>query len=39
MPMKAHENILVFYKNLPTYNPQKTDGHERNFKIEYLYIR
>lgn len=22
MPMKAHENILVFYKNLPTYNPQ-----------------
>ncbi len=29
MPMKAHENILVFYKNLPTYNPQKTTGHER----------
>lgn len=28
MPMKAHENILVFYKNLPTYNPQMTDGHE-----------
>lgn len=22
MPMKAHENILVFYKNLPIYNPQ-----------------
>jgi site-specific DNA-methyltransferase (adenine-specific) len=22
MPMKAHENVLVFYKNLPTYNPQ-----------------
>lgn len=21
-PMKAHENILVFYNNLPTYNPQ-----------------
>lgn len=21
-PMKAHENILVFYKNLPIYNPQ-----------------
>lgn len=21
-PMKAHENILVFYKKLPTYNPQ-----------------
>ena len=27
MPMKAHENILVFYKHLPTYNPQKTTGH------------
>ena len=25
--MKAHENILVFYKKLPTYNPQKTAGH------------
>ena len=21
-PLKAHENILVFYKKLPTYNPQ-----------------
>lgn len=29
MPMKAHENILVFYKNLPTYNPIKTNGHIR----------
>lgn len=29
MPMKAHENILVFYKKLPTYNPQKTKGHKR----------
>lgn len=29
MPMKAHENILVFYKKLPTYNPQKTQGHVR----------
>ena len=27
MPMKAHENVLIFYKNLPTYNPQKTQGH------------
>lgn len=26
-PMKAHENVLIFYKNLPTYNPQMTDGH------------
>lgn len=29
MPMKSHENILVFYKNLPIYNPQITTGHER----------
>ena len=29
MPMKAHENVLVFYKNPPVYNYQKTDGHER----------
>mgnify|MGYP003430469141 FL=1 len=28
MPMKAHENILVFYKSLPAYNPQKTTGHK-----------
>ncbi len=41
MPMKAHENILVFsddpdehwnmmvfYNKLPTYNPQKTQGHK-----------
>ncbi len=29
MPLKAHENILVFYEKLPTYNPQKTTGHVR----------
>lgn len=28
-PMKAHENILVFYKKSPTYNPIKTFGHKR----------
>lgn len=28
MCMKAHENVLVFYKNPPTYNPQKTTGHK-----------
>ena len=28
MPMKAHENILVFYRKLPTYNPKKTTGHK-----------
>lgn len=29
MPMKAHENILIFYKKLPVYNPIKTYGHVR----------
>lgn len=29
MPLKGHENVLVFYKKLPTYNPQMTQGHER----------
>jgi site-specific DNA-methyltransferase (adenine-specific) len=29
MPMKAHENILVFYKKLPVYNAIKTTGHKR----------
>jgi len=28
MPMKNHENVLVFYRKPPVYNPQKTDGHE-----------
>lgn len=28
MPMQAHENILVFYKKRPKYNPQKTTGHK-----------
>jgi len=28
MPMKAHENVLVFYRKLPTYNPQMTTGHK-----------
>lgn len=26
MPMKNHENILVFYKSLPIYNPQMEQG-------------
>lgn len=29
MPLKAHENILVFYDKLPVYNPQMTHGHPR----------
>ena len=26
MPLKCHENILVFYEKLPTYNPQMMQG-------------
>jgi site-specific DNA-methyltransferase (adenine-specific) len=41
MPLKAHENILVFYKKLPTYNPQKTTGHKpvNNFIPKPIQIR
>jgi site-specific DNA-methyltransferase (adenine-specific) len=30
MPLKAHENILVFYKKLPTYNPQFWESKPMN---------
>jgi len=26
MPLRAHESILVFYRRLPTYRPQKSKG-------------
>lgn len=26
MPLKEHENVLVFYQRLPTYNPQMQNG-------------
>lgn len=29
MPLRSHEDILVFYKKPPVYNPQKTYGHTR----------
>lgn len=29
MPLRAHEDIAVFYGRQPVYNPQKTDGHVR----------
>lgn len=35
-PLRAFEDVLVFYKNQPTYNPQLTDkpkGHIRNNPI------
>ena len=32
MPLKNHENILVFYNKLPTYNPIKIGSENRNIK-------
>lgn len=39
-PFRVHENILVFYKKQPTYNPQMTYGHStyRGFKDESKFI-
>jgi len=38
-PLNAHENILVFYPKLPTYNPQKVKAkfskHKRKEKHNY----
>src|SRR5574344_720945 len=34
MPMKAHENILVFYKRLPNYNPQYKNGRPYSYNHE-----
>jgi len=27
-PLRAHEHILMFYRNLPFFEPQKTTGHK-----------
>ena len=43
MPLRKHENILVFYKHLPTYNPQGIipveNGKERtlNYRLPNVY--
>ena len=34
MPLIAHEDIMVFYNRLPTYNPQKKIGKPYNKGIE-----
>ena len=34
MPMKKHENILVFYKKAPTYNPQMVEGKPYVWKAQ-----
>lgn len=32
MPLRSHEDITVFYKKLPTYNPQKVLGKKNHSK-------
>jgi site-specific DNA-methyltransferase (adenine-specific) len=37
MPLRSHEDILIFYQSLPTYNPQFTRGvrtHNRGYSAE-----
>lgn len=40
MPLRCHENILVFYRKLPTYNPQFTQGKpylRKNYAFSLIY--
>jgi site-specific DNA-methyltransferase (adenine-specific) len=30
MPLRVHEDICIFYKKLPTYNPQMSKGRKNN---------
>lgn len=34
MPLRSHENIVVFYEHLPTYNPQKIK-RENPVRLKY----
>lgn len=36
-PLRAHENIMVFYRKRPTYNEQKTEGSPYKIKRDGLY--
>ena len=35
MPLRAHEDICIFYRKLPTYNPQKTTGARKISKASH----
>lgn len=50
MPMRAHETISIYYKHLPTYNPQMRTGFKKyvrrttasgstNYRINPKYVR
>lgn len=36
MPLKGHENILIFYKKLPKYNPQMTEGRAYSYQKDSI---
>jgi len=36
-PLRAHENIMVFYRKKPTYNEQKMEGKPYKIKRDGLY--
>src|SRR5277367_4158351 len=33
-PLRSHENVLVFYREQPEYEPQMTDGHEPGHAVK-----
>lgn len=35
MPLRTHEDLMVFYKKLPKYNPQKTYDHPRKVSTSH----
>ena len=38
MPMRIHEDIMVFYKELPTYNPQKIKGKPNHSNGDFEFV-
>ena len=44
IPLKQHENISIFYKSLPKYNPQMTEGkpytirRQKNTNVIFFFI-
>lgn len=39
MPLRSHEDICVFYKKPPIYNPQKSTGHVRKISTSQHHKR
>jgi len=39
MPLRMHEQIAVFYRKKPTYNPQKTKGEPNHTKGTKIFVK